>query len=113
DAPRIWAEIEQDLWHLSQLRSIEPLPMRRIAEEDWATAWKEFFPIVPVGKSTVIVPAWKRYKRKPGEVSIRLDPGMAFGTGTHPTTKLCLTALEDLLPAAIPSDPGSLAHPTP
>jgi ribosomal protein L11 methyltransferase len=79
--------------------------MRRIAEEDWATAWKEFFPIVPVGKSTVIVPAWKRYKTKAGEIAIRLDPGMAFGTGTHPTTKLCLTALEEVFQPTDGLDP--------
>ncbi len=97
DVPRIWQEVERDLWHIGRLRSVEPLPMRRIAEEDWATAWKEFFPIVAVGKSFVIVPAWKRYARNPDQIAIRLDPGMAFGTGTHPTTRLCLCAIESLV----------------
>jgi len=97
-APHIQEEIEQALWHLSQLRSIEPIAPRRIKEEDWANAWKPFFPVVHVGTRTVIVPAWRRYRRqRDDELIVRLDPGLAFGTGTHPTTQLCLRWVERLV----------------
>jgi ribosomal protein L11 methyltransferase len=86
--------IEEALWHLSQLRSIEPPEVRVIAEEDWANAWKAYFPVLHVAGRTVIVPAWRRYRTRDGEVTLRLDPGMAFGTGMHPTTRLCLAAIE-------------------
>lgn len=93
-APVVQQEIERALWHLSQLRTVEPLSVRRIREEDWANAWKPFFPIIHVGERTVIVPAWRRYRRRDHELVIRLDPGLAFGTGTHPTTQLCLRQVE-------------------
>lgn len=89
------SQIEQALWHLSQLRTIEPPEVRVIAEEDWANSWKAYFPVLHVARRTVIVPAWRRYRVREGEVALRLDPGMAFGTGMHPTTRLCLTAIED------------------
>ena len=96
-APAVQQTVEQALWHLSQLRSVEPLSVRRIKEEDWANAWKPFFPVVRVGDRTVIVPAWRRHRRQEGELIVRLDPGLAFGTGMHPTTQLCLRAMEELL----------------
>ncbi len=93
-APAIRQAIEQALWHLGQIRSVEPLAVRRIKEEDWANAWKPFFPVVHVGQRTVIVPAWRRHRRREDELIVRLDPGLAFGTGMHPTTQLCLRAIE-------------------
>lgn len=90
-------QIEEALWHLGRLRPVQPLSFRRIREEDWANAWKAFFPVVRVGRAMVIVPPWRRYRRKTGQIVLRLDPGLAFGTGTHPTTRLCLLALEQLL----------------
>lgn len=114
--------IAEALWHLGQLRAVEPLETRRIAEEDWANAWKAFFPILRVGERTVIVPPWRRYRRaasatsvRPSgrmqrlkDVIVRLDPGLAFGTGTHPTTRLCLRALERLVaPGARVLDVGT------
>ena len=91
------SRIEQALWHLGQLRTIEPPDVRVIAEEDWANAWKAHFPVLHVGTRTVIVPAWLRYRQRRGEIALRLDPGMAFGTGMHPTTRLCLRAVEELV----------------
>ena len=90
-------QIEEALWHIGQLRRVGPLVTRRIAEEDWANSWKPFFPVVHVGRRTVIVPAWRRYRRNAGDVVVRLDPGLAFGTGTHPTTRLCLQTMESLV----------------
>src|SRR5205823_4052056 len=66
-------------------------------EEDWANAWKSFFPVLHVGRRTVIVPAWRRHRRRGDEIAVRLDPGLAFGTGMHPTTRMCLIAVEELV----------------
>jgi ribosomal protein L11 methyltransferase len=89
--------LEEAVWHLGRLRHVEPLQARTIQEEDWANAWKRFFHPHRVGKRLVIVPSWRRRAREPGDVIIRLDPGMAFGTGLHPTTRMCLMLLEELL----------------
>ena len=67
---------------------------RLVHEEDWASAWKEHFPVLRVGRAVVIRPTWREHVAAPGEVVIALDPGMAFGTGLHPTTRLCLAGLE-------------------
>jgi len=102
------SQIEQALWHLGQLRTIEPPEVRVIAEEDWANAWKAYFPVLHVAARTVIVPAWRRYRRRDEEVALRLDPGMAFGTGMHPTTRLCLAAIEQMVrPGARVLDVGT------
>ncbi|MCM3712801.1 50S ribosomal protein L11 methyltransferase [Halalkalibacter oceani] len=65
-----------------------------VDEEDWATAWKKYYKPVKVSKSITITPTWETYTPQEGETIIELDPGMAFGTGTHPTTVLCIQALD-------------------
>lgn len=65
-----------------------------VHEEDWAESWKVHFHPERVGSRTVIRPSWESYRRVAGDVVIELDPGMAFGTGTHPTTRLCIQLLE-------------------
>lgn len=67
-------------------------------EEDWAESWKQYYKPIPLGKVTV-VPAWQEYTPAEGEAIIRMDPGMAFGTGTHETTRLVMRFLGDVLPA--------------
>lgn len=67
---------------------------RPVHEEDWAESWKAFFDVERAGRRTVIRPSWRDYEPRPGEIVLDLDPGMAFGTGQHPTTRLCLAALE-------------------
>jgi ribosomal protein L11 methyltransferase len=91
-------ETRTSLDHLTAfgLRPIGELEVRVVAEEDWADAWKRHFPILRIGRRLVIRPTWRRHRRRPDDVVIALDPGMAFGTGLHPTTRLCLAALEDL-----------------
>jgi ribosomal protein L11 methyltransferase len=66
-----------------------------VVEEDWADAWKERFYPMRVGKSIVVKPTWREFEVAPGDVILELDPGMAFGTGLHPTTQMCLLALEE------------------
>ncbi len=79
---------------LNGLRPVGPLQIRALSEEDWANAWKAYYPVLQVGERLVVVPAWRRFRPRPEQVVLRLDPGMAFGTGLHPTTQLCLRAIE-------------------
>ncbi len=87
-------EVEQALWHLSQLYPIPAPHFRRLSEEDWAHAWKKHYQVLRIGRRIVVKPSWQTYTPRPGDVVIELDPGMAFGTGLHPSTRLCLAALE-------------------
>ena len=92
------AEVAEALGHLQAfgLRAIGDLRTRIVHEEDWASAWKAYFPVLRVGRRIVIRPTWRRHRREAEDVVIAMDPGMAFGTGLHPTTRLCLAALEPL-----------------
>ena len=65
-----------------------------VDEDDWADAWKQYYKPVKCGKNIVIVPLWEKYDAKDSDVIIKMDPGMAFGTGTHETTRLCLSMME-------------------
>jgi ribosomal protein L11 methyltransferase len=67
---------------------------RTIDEQDWAESWKEFFHPLKITKRIVIKPSWQDYNANPDDVVIEIDPGMAFGTGTHPTTALCISMIE-------------------
>lgn len=87
-------KIEEALWHLGQLLPIPEPKFQVLGPADWAEAWKAAYSVMHIGKRTVIVPQWQEYSAQPGQIMVRLDPGMAFGTGTHPTTRLCLIALE-------------------
>ena len=78
------------------LRPIGDLRTRLVDEADWADAWKAHFPVMRIGRRLVIKPTWRRHHAEPDDVVLALDPGMAFGTGLHPTTRLCLVALERL-----------------
>lgn len=88
---------EEALWHLSQLRRVEQLQVSRLAEEDWAEAWKKFFHVQRIGDRVVIKPTWREYQPAAGEVVLEMDPGMAFGTGQHPTTRMCILMCERLV----------------
>ncbi|MDY7221874.1 50S ribosomal protein L11 methyltransferase [Halalkalibacterium halodurans] len=68
-----------------------------VLEEEWATAWKKYYKPVKVSNTITIVPTWEEYEAHEDEMIIELDPGMAFGTGTHPTTVLCIQALENVI----------------
>jgi ribosomal protein L11 methyltransferase len=76
------------------LRPIGEIETRLVHEEDWAHAWKAHFPVLRVGRRVVIRPTWRRHRRSSEDVVLALDPGMAFGTGLHPTTRLCLAGIE-------------------
>jgi ribosomal protein L11 methyltransferase len=97
EAGAIVEHLRAALDHLSFLRPIAPLSVRRLAEEDWANAWKEHYHVLHIGRRLVIVPKWREYTAQSTEAVIYLDPGMAFGTGLHPTTRGCLERLEDVI----------------
>ena len=100
--------IEEAIWHLGQIQPVPAPTFRPVAEVDWAEAWKERLDVLRIGQHIVIRPSWQSYAPGPGDVVIELDPGMAFGTGLHPTTQMCLAALEELtLPQATVLDLGT------
>ncbi len=94
-----WQQSELQLY-LARLSEYDLYPLglevRRVAEEDWAEAWKLHFKSVKVTSRLVIRPPWEEYQPAPGETEVIIYPGMAFGTGRHPTTLLCLQALEQV-----------------
>lgn len=79
------------------LGRIQPLPeptFKAIEDEDWMAAWKKHYRPIQIGKKLLILPAWIE-REDPGRVAVKIDPSMAFGTGTHPTTQLCLEMVEE------------------
>ena len=80
--------------HFAQISEIKE---REVEEEDWESNWKEHFHPIRVGSNLVICPTWRTHKVTDGDVLIKLDPGMAFGTGHHPTTRMCMELLETLI----------------
>jgi ribosomal protein L11 methyltransferase len=91
---QIRRQIEEGLWRLSLLYPIPEPTIRVIDHLDWAHAWKQFYRPLRVGNRVVLKPSWEKYQPAPGDIVVELDPGMAFGTGLHPTTRLCIKALE-------------------
>jgi ribosomal protein L11 methyltransferase len=87
-------KIEEALWHLSQIYPFEPPTFKELPEQDWATAWRKDYQIQRIGEQIVIVPSWLEYSPQPDDIVLLIDPGLAFGTGLHPSTRLCLSALE-------------------
>jgi len=90
------ADVERALGHLQAfgLREIGELRAALVHEADWATAWKKHVGVMRIGRRVVIRPTWRHHRRREGDVVIAMDPGMAFGTGLHPTTRLCLAGIE-------------------
>jgi ribosomal protein L11 methyltransferase len=94
--PAIERRIEEDLWHLRafNLSPVSELRRREIDEQDWANEWKQHFHPLRIGR-VVIKPSWREWAAQPDQLIVELDPGMAFGTGLHPTTRLMIEALQD------------------
>ena len=84
------------------------LTLRYVEEADWATAWKAYYKPMRIGKRLVVTPPWETPTLGPDDLPIIVDPGMAFGTGSHPTTQLCLVALEEYVhPETTVADVGT------
>lgn len=102
DTPALRRRIEEILYHYGRLYPIPPPTFRELQEQDWANAWKEHYHPFRIGQRIWIQPTWEPSPTaadgsdglKPGDLVVTLDPGMAFGTGLHPTTQMCVQALE-------------------
>lgn len=94
-------KLEESLYYLGMIQPLPAPVFTPIADQNWMEAWKVRYQPILIGRRLVIVPAWMQ-SPDPQRVSIKIDPGMAFGTGTHPTTQLCLEFLEESLPENCP-----------
>ncbi len=94
-------KLEEALWHLSQITPISKPKYKPIKDKNWMEAWKDHYHPVPVGENLLIMPSWHKIKAAEARTVIRINPAMAFGTGTHPTTQLCLRLLERFIQPGI------------
>lgn len=79
----------ESLYYLGRIRPLPEPEFRAIEDEDWMASWKQHYKPIPIGKRLIVVPVWIEIAND-GRIPVRIDPSMAFGTGTHPTTQLCL-----------------------
>jgi ribosomal protein L11 methyltransferase len=86
-------QLEEALWYLGRIQPLPPAEMRLIQQTNWAEAWKQHYRPIAIGQRLLITPAWID-PPDASRIAIRIEPGMAFGTGTHPTTQLCLELIE-------------------
>ena len=91
------SRIEVGVRLVNHVHPIDSFIVREVEEEDWETKWEEHFRPVAIGENIVISPTWREGENGEGKVVILLDPGMAFGTGYHPTTRMCLELLEGVI----------------
>ena len=94
-------EIEKAVFYLDKILPVPAPTYRQIHDEDWMASWKKFYKPIEVGQKLVIIPAWFKEKENLLRIPIRINPGMAFGTGTHPTTQLSLELLEKYMQPGI------------
>ena len=90
----------RQLWHQDSDNLLGPIGrciVRNVEEESWQDSWKQHWKPTHVGKALVVCPSWEDYSPAPGETVLRLDPGMAFGTGTHESTRLCMELAEGVV----------------
>ena len=91
------AHIDLAVRLIAEVAPVSVLRECEVDQKEWEEAWKSYFDILHVGRRIVICPSWREYEPCEGEVVVLLDPGMAFGTGHHPTTRMCLEILERLM----------------
>ena len=95
-APDFLSALKERLALLDQMHHIQSqLQVNYLDEEDWAESWKAFFWPEKIGRRIVVKPTWRSYHPVSDDIVIELDPGMAFGTGTHPTSGMCIQLLEE------------------
>src|ERR671923_630344 len=86
-------KLEESLYYLGRIQPLPAASYKEIADQNWMESWKQHYKPILIGERLVIVPAWMD-SPDPNRIAIKIDPGMAFGTGTHPTTQLCLELME-------------------
>lgn len=97
DLPQKIEQLKICLAHSIMAKDDYRISISNIKNEDWENNWKQYFHPEKIGKKIVVCPSWEKYEKKEDEIIIDLDPGMAFGTGTHPTTSMCIAFLEDIV----------------
>jgi len=103
-------KLEESLYYLGMIQPLPAASYKEIADQNWMEAWKQHYKPILIGERLVIVPAWME-SPDPHRIAIRIDPGMAFGTGTHPTTQLCLELMEKYFDnRQQPRDPEPYLH---
>ncbi|HCR70350.1 MAG TPA: 50S ribosomal protein L11 methyltransferase [Anaerolineae bacterium] len=88
-------KLEESLFYLGMIRPVPTPTYKQIADQNWMEAWKQHYKPILIGERLLILPAWLQ-NPEPKRIPIKIDPGMAFGTGTHPTTQLCLELMENV-----------------
>src|SRR5512145_3347638 len=86
-------KLEESLYYLGRIQPLPAASYKQIADQNWMEAWKQHYKPILIGERLAIVPAWME-SPDPNRIAIKIDPGMAFGTGSHPTTQLCLEMME-------------------
>jgi ribosomal protein L11 methyltransferase len=98
DTPQLRRKIDEALYYLGRLYPVSEPRYRQIVDEDWSTTWRKNFKPFQIGRHIWIQPSWLEAENvDDDDLVITLDPGMAFGTGLHPSTRMCIEALEDLV----------------
>jgi ribosomal protein L11 methyltransferase len=95
-------KLEEALYYLGRIQPLPAASYKEIADQNWMESWKQHYRPILIGERLVIIPAWMD-SLGPHRIAIKIDPGMAFGTGTHPTTQLCLELMEKELATRHPS----------
>jgi len=95
-------KLEESLYYLGRIQPLPPASYQQIADQNWMEAWKQHYKPILIGERLLILPAWMD-SPDPTRIAIKIDPGMAFGTGTHPTTQLCLGLMEKEIVVRHPS----------
>jgi len=105
-------KLEESLYYLGMIQPVPTPDYKQIADQNWMEAWKQHYKPILIGQRLLILPAWME-SPEPKRIPIKIDPGMAFGTGTHPTTQLCLELMEmyfDRRPQTINDKSSSAVH---
>ncbi len=95
------SQVLEALWYLGRIRPLPEPTFRAIEDENWMSSWKQHYHPIPIGRRLLILPAWIE-QGDPERIAVRIDPSMAFGTGTHPTTQLCMELVEECTLAGQP-----------
>ena len=87
-------QLEESIWHMSQIAPLGPLEYKVVVDQNWMEAWKANYKPLKIGRNLIVLPAWVDPALAEGRIPIIISPDMAFGTGTHPSTQLCMLAFE-------------------
>ena len=87
-------QLEQAIWHMSQIVPLDPIAYQLVLDQNWMEAWKANYKPLKIGRNLIVLPAWVDPALAENRIPIIISPDMAFGTGTHPSTQLCMLALE-------------------